>query len=310
MFTIFSWSGYVFGFGLLLLLSVFQVVAAKKWYKHVYNAAINSTLLYSLIWSSIFVSFIINVLLIGARGLYLIKLNKPMVYIIFMGHTMIMFVTQIAAALAVNVKRKDFPVPLVLHYSFLGCICPHWSSVLIQSLVIWNVFVFIQQIAFHSFYLIIALHTQPIGAASMLMIYTVFVFSLVSLVGLLMQLAQFIKHIICKQEVKKLSKNIKRLASAVMAGIIVMCLMIIWTAFMLISSEFLLDTTRLTHPVIASLLISGSCWIGNNMISTHWTQRVSQGPQQHSNNDDETELATVNASMMAPLIKYENETQN
>ena len=313
MLTVFSWSAYIFGLGVLLLLSVFQVMIAKRWYKHVYDKSMNSTLFYSLIWSSVFVSFVLNILLIGARALYLIKLNESKIYIKFMGHTMIMFITQTAAALAVNVKRKDFPIPLAIHYSFLGCIYPDWSNVLIQGLVIWNVFVFVQQIAFHSFFLIIALHTQPIGVASMLVIYTAFLFSLVSLVAFFMQLAQLIKHIIFKQELKKLRKNIKRLVSAVTAGIVLMCLMIIWTAFMLISSEVSLDTTRLTHPVIASLLISGSCWLANNMIGRH---QVDCMPQQ--NRYDETEMTDsidhemifLNASITAPLLDHESETNN
>lgn len=316
MFTLFSWSAYIFGLGALLLLSVFQVVVAKKWYKRVYNKSMNSTLFYSLLWSSVYVSFLLNILLIGARALYLVKLNEPKIYIKFMGHTMIMFITQTAAALAVHVKCKDFPIPLVLHCSFLGCVCPDWSNILIQSLVIWNLFVFVQQIAFHSFFLIIALHTQPIGVASMLMIYILFLFSLVSLVALFIQLAQFIRDVIYKQELKKLMKNIKRLVSAVTAGIVLICLMIIWTAFMLISSEISLDTTRLTHPVVASLLISGSCWLGNNMIGTYWIKRA---PQQLNSRHDETEMtvplidhemAIMNASMTAPLILHESETHN
>ena len=319
--TLFNWSAYSFGLGTLLLLSVFQVVVAKKWYKRVYEKAKTSTLFYSLVWSSVFVSFVLNILLIGARAVYLIELNEPKIYIKFMGHTIIMFITQIAAALAVNVKSKDFPIPSVTHCLFLGCIYPDYSNVLIQTLVMWNIFVFIQQIAFHSFFLIIALHTQPIGVASMLMIYTVFLFILVSLVALFMQIAQFIKHAICKEDFNKLPKNIKRLASAVTAGIVLMCLMIIWTAFMLIGSDLLLDTTRLTHPVIASLLISSSCWLANNMISTYWNERTSRRQEQQQQYDCLTEteitspltdyeMTTVNASLTVPLIDHESEAHN
>ena len=316
MFTIFSWTAYVFGLGALLLLSVFQVVVAKRWYKYLYNKCTKSTLFYSLIWSSLLVSFALNVMLIGARAVYLIKLNEARFYIKFMGHTMIMFISQTAAAMAVNVKSKDFPIPLALHYLFLGCLCPSWSNVLIQSLVIWNIFVFIQQIVFHSFYLILALHTQPIGVASMLMIYTLFLFTLVSLVALLIQLAHLLKHAICKQELTKLMKNIKRLVSAVTVGIILMCLMIIWTTFMLISNEISLDITRMTHPVVASLLISGSCWLGNNMLGGY---SINCTPLQHNTLHDETEMTTplidhemntINASMVDPSIDQESEMHN
>jgi len=283
------------------------VVVAKKWYMDVYAAAVTSTLFYSLIWSGVFVSLMLNVLLIGARALYLIELNEPKIYIKFTGYTMIMFLTQVAAAIAVDVKCKDFPIPLVVHYSFLGCVFPNWSNIIVQSLVIWNIFVFIQQIAFHSFFLIISLHTQPIGVASMLVIYTIFLFSLVSLLALFMELAQVVKRLVFKQEIKKMMKNIKRLVSAVTAGIILMCLMIIWTAFMLISNGLSLDTTRLTHPVVASLLISVLCWTGNNMLCTYWTEHASH---QHTNHDTETEMATINASLTAPLIDNESETNN
>ena len=318
MLTLFTWSAYIFGLGTLLLLSVFQVVVAKKLYKRVYNKAKTSTMFYSLVWSSVFVSLVLNILLIGARAVYLIGLNEPKIYIKFMGHTFIMFITQTAAALAVNVKNKDFPIPSVVHCLLLGCIYPSWSNVLIQTLVTWNIFVFIQQIAFHSFFLIIALHTQPIGVASMLMIYTVFLFILVSLVALFMQISQFIKQAICKEEFKKLPKNIKRLASAVTAGIVLMCLMIIWTAFMLIGSEFSLDTTRLTHPVVASLLISSSCWLGNNMVSRYWMERASQQQQQYDCLAEteitspliDHEMTTLNASMTVPLIVHESEANN
>ena len=302
MFTVFSWTAYIFGLGALLLLSVFQVVIAKRWYKHLYNKCTNSTLSYSLLWSSVFVSFVLNVMLIGARAVYLIRLNEPRIYIKFMAHTMIMFISQTAAAIAVNMKSKDFPIPLALHYLFLGCIYSGWSNVVIQSLVIWNMFIFIQQIVFHSFYLILALHTQPIGVASMLMIYTLFLFTLVSLVALFIQLVQLIKHVICKKELKKQMKNIKRLVSAVTVGIILMCLMIIWTMFMLISNEISLDTTRLTHPVVASLFISGSCWLGNNMLGEYLINHIPQ-PQQRNTVYDETEMIT-------PLIDHEMRTLN
>ena len=322
MITVFIWSAYTFALGILLLLSVFHAVVAKKWYKFVYEKAKTSTLFYSLIWSSVFVSFVFNIMLIGARAVYLIQLSKPKVYVKFMGYTVLMFITQIAAALAVNVKRKDFPIPMVVHTLFIGCILPNWSSAVIQTLVIWNVFVFVQQIAFHSFFLIIALHTQPIGVASMLMIYIVFLFVLVSMVALFMQVAQFIKHAICKEKLNELPKNIKRLASAVTAGIVLMCLMIIWTVFMLIGGESSLDTTRLTHPVMASLLISTTCWLGNNVVSSYWIEHASQQrhhQQQQQQDHDEIEIVTplmdhemtgVNTSLTVPLIVNESEVNS
>lgn len=304
--TLFSWFAYMFVFGFLLLLSVFQVVAARKWYKRVYAATITSTLIYSLVWSGVFVSFVLNLLLIGARGLYILEINEAKTYVKFIGYTLVMIITQLAAVLAVDMKCKDFPIPLVIHYSFFGWIFPQQSNVIIQGLVMWNIFVFVQQIVFHSFFLILALHSQPIGTASMLVIYVIFLFTLVSLVAFLMQLAQFIKHVICKQEIKKLKKNIKRLVSAVTAGIVLMCLMIIWTVFTLISSEFSADATRLTHPVIASLFLSMSYWFGNNMIRTYWIGHASQHCDNNCHND-ETEMTNTYASMTVPLIEHESE---
>jgi len=274
MLTLFNWCAYAIGMIVLLLLSVVQVVIARRRYKTVYTAAKDSVLFYSLIWSGVYISFILNILLIILRGIYLIELSEAKIYIKFIGYTVVMVVTQLAAAMMVTKKSDDFPIPAVLHYTFLGCIFPQASNIFIQSMVILNIFVFVQQVAFHGFFLIISLHTNPIGVASMIAVYIIALFCLVSLVALLMILAQYVMYLVNSKNTTKLVYSMVKLLSAVTIGLLVLFIIIVWSAFAVIGNDFLFDPSRLTHPLFASFVISGSCWLGKSLVSSVWTTRT------------------------------------
>ena len=310
MITLFNWCAYAIGTIVLLLLSVVQVVVTKRQYKTVYTAAKDSVLFYSLIWSGVYISFILNVLLIVLRGIYLIELNEAKIYIKFIGYTVVMLFTQLAAALVVTEKSDDFPTPAVLHYTCLSCIFPRASNVFIQTMVIFNIFVFVQQIAFHGVFLLISLHTNPIGVASMITVYIIAFFCLVSLVALLMLLAQYVMYLVNKKNTKKLVYSMVKLLSAVTISLLVMFVIIVWSAFALIGNDFLFDPSRLTHPLFASVLISGSCWLGKSMVSSFWTTHtLSDVPKTRSTEIKLMNTESMNTELTTPYMELTDEIE-
>ena len=310
MLTLFNWCAYAIGTIIFLLLSVAQVIYTKRHYKTVYTAAKDSVMFYSLIWSGVYISFILNIVLFVLRGIYLREMNEARIYIKYIGYTIVMLITQLAAALTVTKKPNDFPIPAILLYTFLGCIFPRAANTFIQSMVIMNIFLFVQQIAFHGVFLMISLHTNPIGVASMLAVYMIALFCLVSVVALLMLLSQYVMDLINKKNAKKLVYSMVKLLSAIMISLIMMFLIILWSAFALIGNDFLFDATRLTHPMFASFLISGSCWMGKSLVSTFWTTRsLSDIPKLHSMEIKLVNVVSMNTELTTPYIELNDETE-
>lgn len=167
-------------------------------------------------------------------------------------------------------KVKYFPVR--------SCFKPNWINFIVQSLVTWNLCVFVQLVVYHSFFIAVAMTGHPIGVACMTTIYVIGTFCLVSIISLMMlTFTLVIKLLRQHKNTKQIRSAIIRIIKGIMLGLTVLGVATLLAAFSLVGenlSEH--EGIQMTHPVMATLFLAAGGWLSNKAVKRFWPQESHQ----------------------------------
>lgn len=160
----------------------------------------------------------------------------------------------------------------VRYFPVRSCFKPNWINFIVQSLVTWNLCVFIQLVAYHSFFIVLAMTSHPIGVACMTTIYVIGTFCLVSIISLIiLSVILVVKLMRHHKNTKQIRSAIVRIIKGIMLGLTVLGVATLLAAFSLVGeniSEH--EGIQVSHPVVETLLLAAGGWLGNKAVKRFW----------------------------------------
>lgn len=193
-----------------------------------------------------------------------------------MMHIIGVIVFQFIAALLTK-KVEYFPIRT--------CCRPNWINFTIQSLVAWNLCVFVQLVIYHSFFIVLAMTSHPIGVACMTTIYIIGIFCLVSIVSLIiLTITLVVKLLRQHKNIKQIRSAIIRIIKGIMLGLTMLGVATLLAAFSLVGENFgEHEAIKMTHPIMATLLLAAGGWLSNKVVKRIWLQEGTQKVSEQNN---------------------------
>ena len=176
----------------------------------------------------------------------------------------------------------------VNYFPVRSCFKPNWINFIVQSLVTWNLCVFVQQAVYHSFFIVLAMTSHPIGVACMTTIYVIGTFCLVSIISLIiLSVTLVVKLLRRHKNTKQIRSAIIRIIKGIMLGLTVLGVATLLAAFSLVGeniSEH--EGIQVSHPVAETLLLAAGGWLGNKAVKRFWLQENCQEISKENNSQD------------------------
>ena len=131
----------------------------------------------------------------------------------------------ITIAVVLKSKRKDFPVPDLIHYITRHCPCVGVNTSVIQILAVWHVLLALQISCVHTVFVFLAFIAHPLPTAMTIIFYAATVFCLTTTIMLLYASCQFDRYHCKSDSSKKVRKKklCKNICSGIVQTIVVIC---------------------------------------------------------------------------------------
>ena len=176
----------------------------------------------------------------------------------------------------------------VNYFPVRSCFKPNWINFIVQSLITWNLCVFVQQAVYHGFFIVLAMTSHPIGVACMTTIYVIGTFCLVSIISLIiLSVTLAVKLLRWHKNTKQIRSAIIRIIKGIMLGLTVLGVATLLAAFSLVGeniSEH--EGIQVSHPVAETLLLAAGGWLGNKAVKRFWLQENCQEISKENNSQE------------------------
>ena len=176
----------------------------------------------------------------------------------------------------------------VNYFPVRSCFKPNWINFIVQSLITWNLCVFVQQAVYHGFFIVLAMTSHPIGVACMTTIYVIGTFCLVSIISLIiLSVTLVVKLLRRHKNTKQIRSAIIRIIKGIMLGLTVLGVATLLAAFSLVGeniSEH--EGIQVSHPVAETLLLAAGGWLGNKAVKRFWLQENCQEISKENNSQE------------------------
>lgn len=260
------------GIGLAaLMLAAVLFKLAKKYKNAVAMRAQNSDKFYALIWSVAMVSLIVNCTSVTMTiTLILIPLNAVKEAGLNITYLIVMFLIELVSAIFVK-KEENFRVP-----KLLTCCYGKKCNKIVQTLVLWIVFVSLQLLLFHGIFVFIVFINHPLGSLCMAMVYALTLYCLVTGIATIILGGMVFEKLARCEKIRSMLGNTMNMLGAFLIGVVLLCLFILAAGFTFIDGTINpFRVTAIANPIIASMTLGIMGWVARKMVIRYWLESES-----------------------------------
>ena len=262
------------GIGLgTFMLAVLLFKLTRKYKSSIQARAQYSDKFYAVIWSVVIVSLMVNCTSITIIiTLILVPLPgiKEAGVVIF--YLIAMLVIEFISAVFVK-KDNNFRVPKVLTCC---CCCTRHDNKVVQTLVLYCIFVSIQLLLFHGIFIFIVFINHPLGTLCMSMVYALTLYCLATGLATIILGGMALEMFIRREKIGRAVRNTMKMLAAFVVGVVLLCLFVLAAGFTFVDGTINpFRVTAIANPLIASITLATMGWVAKKMVIRYWLESES-----------------------------------
>ena len=239
------------------------VITARKLYPCIYDSIQASPLYYAVLWGLALTSIALNVVIILINFMVVVLPACVTGFTATTFYLIVMPIVELVTVFFVPLK-DDIRIPKCMWFSTGGCLFGN-SPKLVQRFALWNVFVLVQLLVFHTIFFLIAFVYWPLLSTGVLIANALIVFCTVSLIGLLLLIELLLRPKHGDYDVTDIWLAVSNLVKAFLVGGILYCLTTTLIGFALESSTLRRILLFVGGPLVATVILATVHWISSGM---------------------------------------------